>query len=67
MSTAFLLRPLPSVQWFVGDVVFGLISLILVQNSLNGYCALPHLNVSLVYVPQCPLPLDLSTEDEDGP
>lgn len=48
MSAAVLLRPLPSVQWFVGDVVLGLISLIQVQNILNGYCAVPHLNVSLV-------------------
>lgn len=67
MSIAVLLRPLLSVQWFVGDVVSGLISLTQVQNSLNGYCAVPRLNVSLVSVPHCPLSLILSTEDKDGP
>lgn len=42
-ACAVLLRPLPSVQWFVGDVVrvFVLISLTQVQNSCNGYCAPP--------------------------
>lgn len=40
-ACSVLLRPLPSVQWFVGDVVwvFVLISLTHVQNSCNGYCA----------------------------